>query len=711
MSSYLGKKKRYRIGRVVTILTGIFINCILGLVAYKLNIPLYFDTVGTIGVTLIAGAFPGIVTGVVTNVICSLFNSNALYYSIISALIAIATSWFSHYYKTKKWRFFLVLIAAITLISGILGTTIQFILMGRPQFEFVSDIAVKMSYGSVGYFFSAMLINTGLNLADKGMMVILALILSSCVPENIKNGIRDSVWQQAPLPVSEKARVGFDAFKKKDGRSSLYKRISVTLVFVAFLITISVCLVSIELYQKNLKKEYTENAHNAAKLASTVIDAEMVDEYIANGESVSGYLETRERLYNIRDNSNGVKYLYVVQIRDDGCYVAFDLETEDTPAYEPGDKIEFEAAFEPYLPALFAGEEIPAIESNDVSGWVITAYYPVRDAEGHTACYVGADVSMLYLNDYIRSFLAKTILIFSGLFVLIIGYGIWLAEYYLVFPIRSMTECTREYERAGENQEQIDANANKIKSIDIRTNDEIQDLYESVSKMSVDMAEQVRSIRKYADTNMHMQNGLITTMANMVESRDSDTGAHIQKTAEYVKIIVEGLRKKGYYTGKITDKFVSDVIMSAPLHDIGKINITDIVLNKKGRLTNDEFEIMKTHTTAGKELIEKVISTVQGESYLKEARYMAAYHHERFDGKGYPEGLHGEEIPLSARIMAVADVFDALVSKRIYKPAFSVEKSVEILEEGSGTQFDPKCIEVFLESMDLVREVLAKYQE
>ena len=150
---------------------------------------------------------------------------------------------------------------------------------------------------------------------------------------------------------------------------------------------------------------------------------------------------------------------------------------------------------------------------------------------------------------------------------------------------------------------------------------------------------------------------------------------------------------------------------SAPLHDVGKINISDKILNKPGKLTDEEFEIMKTHTTAGREIIEKAINTVKGEVYLKEARNMAAYHHERWDGKGYPEGLHGEVIPLSARIMAVADVFDALSSARVYKPAFPLEKALDIIKEGAGTQFDPKCVEVFLDALPEIKVILSKYNQ
>ena len=156
---------------------------------------------------------------------------------------------------------------------------------------------------------------------------------------------------------------------------------------------------------------------------------------------------------------------------------------------------------------------------------------------------------------------------------------------------------------------------------------------------------------------------------------------------------------------------MSDVVRSAPLHDIGKINISDKVLNKPGKLTEEEYEIIKTHTTAGKDIIEKAIKTVKGESYLKEARNMAAYHHERWDGNGYPEGLHGEVIPLSARIMAVADVFDALTSPRVYKEAFPLDVAIKMLEEASGTQFDPKCVEVFIEALPEVKVIWRRYNQ
>jgi HD-GYP domain-containing protein (c-di-GMP phosphodiesterase class II) len=160
------------------------------------------------------------------------------------------------------------------------------------------------------------------------------------------------------------------------------------------------------------------------------------------------------------------------------------------------------------------------------------------------------------------------------------------------------------------------------------------------------------------------------------------------------------MRREGICPDVLTNEFISNVYQSAPLHDIGKIAVSDVILNKPGRLTEEEFVIMKSHTIAGQEILEKAKSAVSESSYLDEAQRLAAYHHEKWDGTGYPYGLAGEEIPLSARIMAVADVFDALVSKRSYKEGFPVETAFAIIEEGIGTHFDPQVARAFLHAKD-----------
>lgn len=196
-----------------------------------------------------------------------------------------------------------------------------------------------------------------------------------------------------------------------------------------------------------------------------------------------------------------------------------------------------------------------------------------------------------------------------------------------------------------------------------------------------------------------MQSGMITLMAEIVENRDDNTGGHIKRTAKYVEQIAEELKKRGAYSSVLTDAYVRDMIVAAPLHDIGKIHIPDNILNKPGRLTEEEFAIMKTHTTAGRDLLVQAKSELGEFPYLHMAIEMAESHHEWWNGKGYPEGISGEEIPLCARIMAVADVFDALTSKRCYKDEMPLEKAYAIIREESGTHFDPVVAEAFLEKI------------
>jgi len=227
-----------------------------------------------------------------------------------------------------------------------------------------------------------------------------------------------------------------------------------------------------------------------------------------------------------------------------------------------------------------------------------------------------------------------------------------------------------------------------------------------------------------------LQNSMVSILANIVENRDKYTGRHIERTTKYIRILLTAMLKRGVYSDEIshwsveevvssarlhdigeifiateTDPFnLESVISSARLHDIGKIAITDLILNKPGKLTTDEYELMKTHATEGEKIIDSIIAESGNEAFLQNAKLFAGCHHERWDGTGYPHGLKGKEIPLQGRIMAIADVYDALISDRSYKSAFTHEKVVEIIKESKGSSFDPEIVDVFLEVSGLFRD-------
>lgn len=191
-----------------------------------------------------------------------------------------------------------------------------------------------------------------------------------------------------------------------------------------------------------------------------------------------------------------------------------------------------------------------------------------------------------------------------------------------------------------------------------------------------------------------VQEKLILGMANMIENRDNSTGGHIKRTSRCIEIIAEELRRRDK-DNVITEQFCAALIKAAPMHDIGKIAVDDDILKKPGRFTEDEFEQMKQHAAKGADLLITIIENVEDEYFIQIAENMAHYHHERWNGTGYPEHLDGESIPLEARIMALADVYDALVSERCYKPKLSFEQAAEIIREGMGTHFDPALADVF----------------
>ncbi|MBU2431578.1 MAG: HD domain-containing protein, partial [Proteobacteria bacterium] len=188
---------------------------------------------------------------------------------------------------------------------------------------------------------------------------------------------------------------------------------------------------------------------------------------------------------------------------------------------------------------------------------------------------------------------------------------------------------------------------------------------------------------------------LILGLAKLAEYRDEDTGSHLERIREYAKILAIELSKKQEYTEYISQDYINDLYQSSILHDIGKIGIPDAVLLKPGKLTPEEFDIIKTHTTIGGDAIAAIESNSKVRSFLTLGRNIAYSHHEKWNGQGYPKGLKGHQIPLSARIVAIADVYDALTSERPYKKAFSHEKSVEIILKDSSTHFDPDIIEIF----------------
>lgn len=203
----------------------------------------------------------------------------------------------------------------------------------------------------------------------------------------------------------------------------------------------------------------------------------------------------------------------------------------------------------------------------------------------------------------------------------------------------------------------------------------------------------------------HYQNEMVMGFATLVENKDDNTGGHIRRSSAYAVLIAKNLRKNKAYKNLISKDFLDNLVQSAPMHDIGKIGIPDAILQKPGRLTAEEFDIMKRHPVIGGKIIKDTFGHLLNGEYENMAYQVALYHHEKWNGKGYPEGLSGTDIPLCARIMAVADVFDAVSAKRCYRDAMPLEQCYSIIMNGRGVDFDPDVVDAFMADRDKIEEI------
>ena len=211
--------------------------------------------------------------------------------------------------------------------------------------------------------------------------------------------------------------------------------------------------------------------------------------------------------------------------------------------------------------------------------------------------------------------------------------------------------------------------------------------------------------------SLETQHVAVFAMAKLAESRDPETGHHLERIRNYARVLAGELSVRGEFAGEISQEYIETIYLTSPLHDIGKVGIPDCILLKPGRLTDHEFEIMKAHSVIGGGTLAAAVDQYPGVEYLRMARDIALTHHERFDGSGYPRGLRGEEIPLCGRIVALADVYDALTSKRVYKEAFAHDVARNIILEESGDQFDPNVVKAFRRTESRFIETREQYAE
>ena len=679
----------------------LLLNVVGAALAATLKLPVYFDSMGTVLVSIVGGYVPGVAVGYATNLIKTVFISGSIYYGIVNVLIAIITTWLARHGWFKSLSRTLLAGAFLAAVCSVSDLGLAYLLNdGNLSNQLIAPLVQQITASTSLNTLSAQLVSElFVNFVDKTLVVLAGTLLYHILSEHFVESLDFAPWQQTPLSDDKLA----EAMHAKPRGMSLATKFVIAFAAIISVVAIATTSFSyVSFHQSTIELESTK-AKGITSLMANVVDPDKVAEYLAKGDAAEGYKETEQKLAEIRDSFDNVQYVYVYQIRADGCHVVLDPDTAEEPGSDPGTVIEFDESFKASLPTLLAGGEIDPIISNESYGWLLTVYTPLKNADGQTVCYLAADLSMerVISNEY--TFVAGIIVLFAAFFILVCAVVLWVARYGIIVPVNSIALASSKFalEEGGIRKE----NLGNIEDLQIHTGDEVENLYEAVGQMSQEVVSHIAEAQEKSEAIARMQSNLIMVLADLVESRDKFTGDHVRNTATYARIIMNQMRREGIYADVLTNEFISNVYQSAPLHDVGKIAVSDAILNKPGRLTDEEFTIMKNHTLAGQEILENAKSAVSESSYLDEAQRLAAYHHEKWNGSGYPYGLAGEDIPLSARIMAVADVFDALVSKRSYKEGFPVEKAFAIIEEGIGTHFDPQVARAFLHAQDKARAV------
>jgi len=664
------------------------INYIGSQIAAATGLPLYFDTLGVILAGVFGGFIPGIVVGYATNLLTSLSDPTSVYWCLASILIAISAAFLSRRGWFEKPLTILASILVFAFIGGGIGSIITWFLYNA------------FTGGTWSEFVELFITSFGWDAVDKAITVIVAVIVIRIFPSWLKNLFDFSIWQQTPLEGEKLERARHVETRRFSLRAKIVAVIAVVMILVAVVTT----GISYTMFFRSNAEAQATMGEGIASLMADRVNANRIDDFMTRGEKMPGYSETEYSLKEVRDRFPDVLYTYVYKIDQDGCHVVFDLDAANgEEGYDPGEVLPFDPSFQPYVPDLLAGNPIDPIISNDSFGWLLTIYHPLKNSDGVTTAYLGVDISMATLVADGYSFLARIAILFAAFLVLICAVVIWLAEYAVIMPVNTIARVASNF--AFHSEEEREQNVEHLRGLNIRTGDEVENLYNAVTKNAEDTMQYIADAQEKAETIERMQDNLIMVMADLVESRDQHTGDHVRKTAAYTKVIMEEMRREGIYTDVLTDEFIANVVKSAPLHDVGKISVSDTILNKPGRLTDEEFEVMRGHTLAGKAILEDAVGAMSDPGYLEEAQRLAAFHHEKWNGAGYPYGLEGEDIPLSARIMAVADVFDALVSKRSYKDGMPIEKALDIIRNEAGSHFDPQVAQAFLNAEDEVRRI------
>ena len=468
---------------------GIALNLAFAALMHLLRLPPSLDATGTILCAALGGYLPGIVVGFFTNIIEGLlFSSTKLYFGMIDMLIAINASLLARkgFFNRPKTTVFAGLVF-FGIKAGI----------GSPLTWFLSNSNIGGAAAEYARFFhahgfarfSAQLTADILHsLLDMALTAALAYFVLNSLLRPFRRSFGEGVWRQAEL-----SEVAGQAGKRRISRGISLQTKVVFMVSISALAIVSAAIfVTLRLFNQSKADDCVKMARIVTMQAANVIDAERVDEYLERGEEAPGYLDVERRLMWLRETYPDVEYLYVYQIKEDGCHVVFDLDTPELKGMEPGEVVEFDETFLPYVSDLLAGRQIEPVTSSDSFGALLTVYRPVYDQEGVCRCYIGVDYSMDMLSLYGKVFIVKLISLLTGFFIIVVASGLRLATNNIITPINVMAYSAGAF--AYDSEEARAANVERLRELNIYTGDEIENLYLAFLKTVEDSMNYVENL-------------------------------------------------------------------------------------------------------------------------------------------------------------------------------------------------------------------------
>ena len=493
-------------GKFVSIcFAGLILNLVGSAIAKAFNLPIFLDTSGTIFVAALGSYMPGIAVGFLTNFIKAFFEPVQMYFSSVSVILAIITTFFARQGFFKDFRKALILVPVLTVTVGSYSVFIERFL---ETASFVRSVSVL--------FHLDLAINFLYDFLDKLFAVMLAFALVQKIPKNIKKSFRILGQKQAPLNSEMKAAIQEENYLSLSLRTKLLWILMLSAFFVSFAIAVISCMV----FRDATVSNHIKNVDGMVSVVINELDADKIDDYIKLGYNAKDYSEIQAKLYGIKNSNRDIKYLYVYKFTEDGAQVVFDLNTSDLEADKPGMIVSFDPGILTYKDDLLSGRPIPPVITDDNYGYLLTLYKPLYDKDGKCKCYAAIDFSMNVLAEQTRSFIAQSLVMFVGCFVFIFVIGLWFVENHIILPINSMAYCAKNF--SYDNASEREKNIKMIKGLKIKTGDEIENLYSALIRSSENISKYLEHLQlaKVQVANMRVKVFAMDELANT----DSLTG-------------------------------------------------------------------------------------------------------------------------------------------------------------------------------------------